>query len=144
MANNLVVDVNHINDALTKLDKLYNAAAVKNYYVRTVDKSTFESSPLNLSGKDFKIEAVAIPQGRTWYGWGGGTISYKYNFVKNFSNTPVVCVTYDGKYTTGVTASIELSTPTQDDVLTIHLTKKTGKWAHDEDHFYVHVIAMGH
>lgn len=160
MTNNLIVDVNSINSVIAKVDTLWTEAQSGNYKLLVPAANRYQklsSMSVAQGQKDFKIEAAAISSKtpvNAFYkitGHGTSTLECVYKFQNNFTQTPVVTVTYDGNWAGGIVAirtdvAVDRSGGAND-LLTIYLRRinagTTVKAWGTNDSFNIHVIAMG-
>lgn len=144
MSDNLVVDVSAINDAINRVNSIYNEASIKKYYIQGN-----WAAPLQMDHTlhDLRIEAVAIPFTKSWLGHGTDTVTYTYKFVNSFQTLPIVNTTYDavhGGGVKGVSTRIDVYASKSKDYVLISVTRPSGKWSLVADKFFLHLIAIGY
>jgi hypothetical protein len=142
MSNNVIVDVNRLNQALARLDKLFSAASKGTVYIDGVGAGpgAFHTLLNVNNANDVKMEATIINIAANPKYTGGSSYNKNYKFKTNFAHMPVVTATYDGP--DDVFVRVNAVGGKGVDSVDVYL-KQNGKGTNFKSEFNIHIIAIG-
>ena len=148
MSDNLIVDVNRLNEALARLDKLWTEASNGSVYIngQATGPGAFHTL-LNVNDLgDVKIEAATLTNNdNIWTATRNRRqVRGIYKFKTDFTHPPIITVTFAGALLSGVVIGVDSSAGSHhgDDKANI-LMRRINKLEDFSQDFKVHLIAIG-